>query len=1024
MISTRSLLRAVAGAAILGTLAAIVPTDARAQYFGRNKVQYEDFEFRSIETEHFDLYYYPEEEAAARDAARMAERWYDRLSGVFVHEFEERKPLVFYANKPDFQQTNTTPGFISEATGGFTEGMKNRVVMPFAETYGDTDHVLGHELVHAFQYDLAQQALRNDEGPAGIHRLPLWAIEGLAEYLSLGRTYTHTAMWMRDAVLRDDLPTLEQLSRDPRYFPYRFGHAFWGYVGGRWGDEVVTALYRSVGARGLQGSILRTLGLNPDSLSADWIAASKAHYGPLIEGRSRAADVGRRLIDIEKQDWALAPVVSPDGRRVVFISGLDLFTYDLFVADAETGEVLGKLASASREAHFDALAFTNTSGAFSPDGERFAFVTVVQGDHQIAIADVESRDVQREIELGEVGAVTSLDFSPDGRTIVFSGQAGGVPDLWRVDLASGALERLTDDRFAELHPSISPDGRTIAFATDRGPDADVERLHFGTMGIALMDAATGEIRRLLRPFGDAKHIDPAFSPDGASLYFVSDRAGFSDVFRLDLESGEAYQVTNVATGVSGITDLAPALSVAERTGRLAFSVFDGGDYVPRTMSATEARGRPIETGSVPAPAAVLPPERQEPRALVARYLGDPDRGLPADSPESSREYDPDLALDYVAPPTAGVGVDRFGAQVGGSVGFFWSDLLGDQNLALAVQANGGLEDIGGDVIYADLDRRLNWGVRAGRIPYRSGFVRVTEPPDGGPGRVIEQNIVRTIYNRASLMAEYPFSLTRRVEAEAGFLRVGFDREVIRTLVVNGRIVDEVEQDLDAADALNLGTGSVAFVQDNSFFGFTSPVRGGRSRLEVGGNVGTIDFATVLADWRRYFFARPVTFAVRGMHYGRYGPDAESGRLSALYVGQTSLVRGYSSGSFEPDECTPVPDDPGACPEFERLIGSKLGIVNAEVRVPLIGTERFGLIEGGFLPTELALFVDGGVAWTEDESPEFAFESESVDRIPVFSVGSSLRFNVFGRLVGEFYWAYPFQRPDTGGQFGFQLVPGW
>lgn len=1024
MISTRSLLRAAAVAVAVATLGAIAPADASAQYFGRNKVQYEDFDFRSIQTEHFDVYHYPEEEAAARDAARMAERWYARLSSVFVHEFDERKPIVLYADKPDFQQTNTTPGFISEATGGFTEGIKNRVVMPFAETYGDTDHVLGHELVHAFQYDLAQQGMSNEEGPAGIHTLPLWAIEGLAEYLSLGRRYTHTAMWMRDAVLRDDVPTLEQLSRDPRYFPYRFGHAFWGYVGGRWGDEVVTALYRSVGARGLEGSILRTLGLHPDSLSADWIAASKAHYAPLMEGRSEPARVGERLIDIEKEDWVLAPVLSPDGDRVVFISGLDVFTYDLYVADAGTGEVLGKLASASREPHFDALAFTNTSGAFSPDGRRFAFVTVVEGDNRIAIADVESREIGQELALGDIGAVTSLDWSPDGRTLVLGGQEGGVPDLWRVSVASGEVERLTDDRFAELHPSFSPDGSTIAFATDRGGEADLDRLRLAPMGIGLMDAATGEVRRVLRPFGDAKHIDPDWSPDGTSLFFVSDRAGFSDVFRIDLASGETYQVTNVATGISGITDLAPALSVADRSGRLAFSVFDGGDYVGRTVPATEARGRPVETGAVPAPAAVLPPERQASRALVARYLEDPGTGLPTTTGDAEgRAYDPDLALDYVAPPTAGVGVDRFGASVGGSVGFFWSDLLGDRNMALAVQANGGLEDIGGEVLYADLDNRLNWGVRAGRIPYRTGFVTVV-PPEEGPGRVIEQNIIRTIYNRAGLMAEYPFSMTRRIEAEAGFLRVGFDHEVIRTLVVNGRIVDEIEEDLEAAEALNLGTASVAFVQDNSFFGFTSPVRGGRSRFEVGGNVGTIDFATFLADWRRYFFARPVTVAFRGLHFGRYGPDAESGRLNLMYVGQPSLIRGYSSGSFEADECTRVPDDTGACPEFDRLVGSKLGVVNAEVRLPLIGTERFGLIEGGFLPTELAFFVDGGVAWTEGESPEFSFETESIERIPVFSAGSSLRFNLFGRLVGEFYWAYPFQRPDAGGQFGFQLVPGW
>src|SRR5690606_21320124 len=140
------------GAAVVALLAgaALGPGPAEAQYFGRNKVKYRTFDFRILETPHFDIYYYPEEEAAVRDAARMAERWYTRLSEVLQHDFEERQPIIFYASHPDFQQTTTYGGFISEGTGGFTEVFKQRVVMPFTYSYEETDHVLGHELVHAF----------------------------------------------------------------------------------------------------------------------------------------------------------------------------------------------------------------------------------------------------------------------------------------------------------------------------------------------------------------------------------------------------------------------------------------------------------------------------------------------------------------------------------------------------------------------------------------------------------------------------------------------------------------------------------------------------------------------------------------------------------------------------------------------------------------------------------------------------------------------------------------------------------
>ncbi|MDX1623673.1 MAG: BamA/TamA family outer membrane protein [Gemmatimonadota bacterium] len=1005
-----------------GFLAAL-PAVADAQYFGRNKVQYEERDFRVLDTDHFDIHYYPVEEAATRDAARMAERWYDRLSEVFVHEFDESTPLILYADQPDFQQTNTTPSFISEATGGFTEGLKDRVVMPFAGTYGDTHHVLGHELVHAFQYDIGKGQI--GEGPASIETLPLWAIEGLAEYFSLGRREVHTAMWLRDALLREDLPTLGDLSRQPqRYFPYRWGHAFWAYIGGRFGDEVVATLYRQAGPRGgLAGAIRKNLRIDPDSLGAQWQRAIEEHYGPLIEGRTPPLEVGEPILR-DGAGMMLAPSLGPDGEKVVFLSRLDLFTVDLFVADAKTGEVLGKLASSSRSPHFDALAYTNTTGSWSPDGERFAFVAVGKGDNLIAIADVEDREVVRRLELGDIGAASSVTWSPDGASIVFAGQRGGIPDLWRIDPETGEIEQLTDDRFAEIHPDFSPDGRTIAFATDRGPGTSFESLRFSEMGLGFLDLESGRIE-VRRPFGEVKHVNPVHGPDG-QLWFVSDREGFSDVYRLDVESGETSRVTRVATGVTGITGHAPALSVARDTGELALTVFHEGSYRGRTLGPEEARGEPVGPApGGPAPAALLPPVEQAPRVIVSRYLGEAGPGIEEPQELVSRDYDPGLRLDFIAPPTAGVAVDRFGTAVGGSIGLFWSDMLGDQNLGVALQAGGGLQDVGGEVLYRDLGDRLNWGVIAGRIPTRAVRTQVTSVVvQGQQLQQVDFILLRQFFNRASIILDYPFSMTRRVEFDGGYTRLGFDIEVERFLLAGGTVVQEVDFEPDAPEALDIGHASAAYVEDFSFFGFTSPVRGGRARLEVTGNAGDLNFVNLLADWRRYWFNRPLTFAVRALHFGRYGGDADSPRLTPLFLGHENLVRGYESGSFTGDECTVDPDRPGVCPEFERLIGTRVGVLKAELRIPLVGTEQFGIIQGGFLPTELSLFTDAGVAWTEDESPEFELATESFERIPVFSSGASLRLNFGGRLVAEFYLAYPFQRPEEGARFGFQLAPGW
>ncbi|MFP3948478.1 MAG: peptidase S9, partial [Longimicrobiales bacterium] len=238
---------------VLSGVAFLFPAPADAQYFGRNKVQYETFDFDVLRTPHFDIHFYPEEAEAVEDMARMSERWYERFARNFQHEFEERKPLILYADHPDFQQTNTLRGAIGEGTGGVTESLKNRVIMPLTGSYADNDHVLGHELVHAFQYNLAQS--RSGTGIRGLSRLPLWLVEGMAEYLSVGREDPLTAMWLRDAVRRDDLPTIEQMTQGTTYFPYRFGQALWAYIGGTYGDQAVIDLYRSSLRGGWEPSI-------------------------------------------------------------------------------------------------------------------------------------------------------------------------------------------------------------------------------------------------------------------------------------------------------------------------------------------------------------------------------------------------------------------------------------------------------------------------------------------------------------------------------------------------------------------------------------------------------------------------------------------------------------------------------------------------------------------------------------------------------------------------------------------------
>ncbi len=1093
----RSLVQSLLVAALL---AALTPA-AQAQYFGRNKVRYDDFDFRVLETEHFDIYFYEGMEQASRDVARMAERWYDRLSGILDHEFDERKSIVLYADDADFRQTNITD--IGEGTQGVTEGARQRVVLPMAGTYSETNHVLGHELVHQFQYDMSQRAGRF----AQFVRLPLFVIEGMAEYYSVGRVDALTAMWMRDALLRDDFPTIGELQRSARYNEYQYGQPFWAYVAGTYGDEAGVQLFRTAFEMPLDSAIVVVTGLDPDTLSARWESTLRAELVPHAAGRSvpspprteaeleaidderreRAEaiaegdrpnaprylaypdslprlDAATRLLARERETGAIniAPQLSPDGRYVAYLSELDLFGIDLFLADAETGEVLTKLQSVGSDPHTDALRFIESAGTWSPDGEQFAFVVFAGGDNEIALLDVSRRDVVRRLTVEGIGAIKDPAWSPDGTQIAFAGVKGGITDLYLVDVGGptdGRVRQLTNDRYADLQPSWSPDGTQIAFSTDRGPGTDFVRLTFSPMQIALYDVAAGSIETL-DLFDGVKHINPAWSADGESLYFISDRAGFNDIYRYDVATGGLYQVTNLATGVSGIADLSPALSVAEQTGALAYSVFEGQRYSVYRTPADSARGTPVgPVGEAERFADVLPPTEALGRSRVQGYIADATGGLPQAQDFPTRGYRSRLSLDYISQPQVGVGYDPYysnGFGISGGISFLFSDQLSDNVLGVAVAANGSVKDIGGQALYLNRGKRLTYGAIVGRVPY----LQVYRQYQIVGLQYVPTNIYyRTTVSQASGLTSYPLNQSQRFESNFGVRRITYDIERDSINFERGTI-ERVSEDT-GIDPINLAEVGVAFVGDTSFFGFTSPIRGGRYRFGLDGTLGTLDFLTLTADMRRYLMVRPsvlprrvpITFAARAVHIGRYGAGAGDGQLSPLYLGNGQLVRGYSSRSFYDN---PQSDSLSSAQQedfyLQSLFGNKVAIASAEIRLPLLGVPQLGLISFPYLPTELAFFADAGLAWgkapyfgigrTPSEEALGGAEACDIDGIRcygadfgdqkvVVSAGVSARINVLGAIVIEPYYAFPFSRWGEGGDlptgkgvFGFNIAPGW
>ena len=376
---------------------------AQGGYFGRNKVQYREFDFKVLKTDHFDIYYYPEEEQAAQLASRMAERWYTRLSQLLNHQLSTRQPLILYASGAHFRQTNAIQGDLGEGTGGVTEAFKRRIVLPFAGPIADSDHVLGHELVHAFQYDITGTNVSS--GAIGALALPLWFIEGMAEYLSLGPVDPLTAMWMREATRREQLPDVDKLD-NPKYFPYRYGQALWAYIGGKYGDAAVGNMLRAASGRDAtyDTAIKEVLQIDSKELTRDWHNAEFEAFRPIAESTKMPASFARSVISSDKARGELnvGPELSPDGSRIIYFSERDMFSIDLFVADAKTGKVIKKVTNTATNSHYESLSFLTSAGAWDPAGKRFAFGGLAKGQPVLTIVDIDRGRTEREIQLKEL----------------------------------------------------------------------------------------------------------------------------------------------------------------------------------------------------------------------------------------------------------------------------------------------------------------------------------------------------------------------------------------------------------------------------------------------------------------------------------------------------------------------------------------------------------------------------------------------------------------------------------------------
>ena len=953
-------------------LALALAAPAAAQfhhYFGRNKVQYEDFDWHVLHTDHFDIFYYPEMQALAEHGAHFAEEAYEELENRFNLSLNHRVPLIFYSSNLHFKQTNVTPGFIPDGVGGFFEFMKGRVVIPANGDLHRFRRVIRHELVHVYTYTKLARVLRDHRRPFQVFP-PLWFTEGLAEYWSGEPDFQHE-MILRDAVASNYFVPLENLDRIFGTFQmYKQGEALCRFIAERYGEEKLLLLienfWRDTDFRKVMEHVLRE---DFRALSDAWTGWVRAQYLPKMEAMTPPSLVAE-AVAARGVSGKPAFYRHPDGRReVAFVGNRDGYTNLYAVEVDEDGAPLAEprvLVRGERGARFEAFHFFESRMDVSADG-RLAFVTKSGENDVLHVYDLAADEMGETYRFDDLVAVYSPSWNPDGTALAFTGIArSGFADLYTYDLGAGLLRKLTNDAYDDRDPAWSPDGRHLAFSSDRTELGEDDAYNLFTL-----ELESGRIDYVT--FGPHKDLSPAWSPDGGHLVFTSARreadGRFSgqDLWVADLARRPGDPV-EVALADAGGADVAlaepPARSLLRLTdfpgaafdpvwtddGELLFWAFEDARFTIRRVSADSLMRAPRQTAAV---------------GLAARAGAAPWRfdRLEVTDEERRQPYRKRYALDVAQ---GGVSTNPVWGTTGGAVLAF-SDLLGDDQIlvqAYSTQVPGRsfVDGLNAAVTRIHRGRRANFGYGLYRFSGER-FDRTDPDVAGEYPRLFEQMV------GAVGLVSYPVSKFQRVDLSTSF---NYNRKEV--------FLHELDREAF------LLSNALSLTHDNALYHYNGPIDGWKARLTAAYTTdirfSNVSYYTLSADVRHYLRLLPgVTLASWGLAQTNRGREA---RLFLL--GGSWDLRGFP---------------------FLDVRGTNLWFTSHELRFPiLVRPSAFVplLAPFGIVNLHGAAFFDAAHVWNDDydeHEPQFFAGTD------LGSLGLGLRMNLFGGFVLRYDVGYRF-----------------
>ena len=293
---------------------------------------------------------------------------------------------------------------------------------------------------------------------------------------------------------------------------------------------------------------------------------ARAHLRPLAHGERQT-----------RMATNVSPSISPDGRHIVFFSSRDLFSIDLYLAETATGRIVRKLVDTALSAHFTSLQFIGSAGSWSPDSRQFVVGGVHAGKAVLAILDIADGDVAREIEVPRSRRDSQSDMVARRKVDrVFGNRRRRFRS---VHLRPGSRSGQTDDERSVRGSAagVVAGWRHASRSSPIGSPPTQALLNAGDYRLAVLDVASGRISPI-STFAQGKNINPQWTPTAATCSSCPIRTASATSIGSRCNPAAMAQVTNIDSGISGITALSPSISSAIDSRTLAVSAYEDGSH--------------------------------------------------------------------------------------------------------------------------------------------------------------------------------------------------------------------------------------------------------------------------------------------------------------------------------------------------------------------------------------------------------------------------------------------------------------